>query len=280
MKRNLTLFTVCVIISFGAACSQRAPSVSDTPPPNTTTPSLPRLDAGELTFAGTGTRGTVTETMSTESYTYVEVDTGSEKIWAAAPQFTINVGDEVMVPEGALMRDFHSKSLERDFPEIYFVNSILDSYGNSLSQGHDAQPGHPAMGGPLPAAGSTSPGAHNPNTLASTPVDVDFRGLKIPDGGKTVSEIVVGKADLSGKEITLRARVVKFIPNIMGTNWLHVQDGSGDASAGTNDLTVTADVDVKVGDTVLVNGRLSVDKDFGYGYKYAAIIEDAKVTVE
>lgn len=64
----------------------------------------------------------------------------------------------------------------------------------------------------------------------------------------------------------------------MGKNWLHLQDGSG--VEGTNDLTVTTTTTVKVGDVVLVNGVVSVDRDFGYGYSYDVIIEDAEVTVE
>ena len=74
--------------------------------------------------------------------------------------------------------------------------------------------------------------------------------------------------------------MVKFNQQIMGKNWLHIRDGSGEADAKTNDLTVTTGVTAKVGDTVLVTGKLVLDKDFGYGYKYAVIIEDAKVTVE
>ena len=64
----------------------------------------------------------------------------------------------------------------------------------------------------------------------------------------------------------------------MGKNWIHIQDGTGDA--GANDLTVTTDVTANSGDTVLISGTLSLDKDFGYGYAYGVIVEDAEVTVE
>jgi hypothetical protein len=64
----------------------------------------------------------------------------------------------------------------------------------------------------------------------------------------------------------------------MGKNWIHLQDGSG--QQGTNDLTVTTSGTANAGDTVVVAGKLSVDKDFGYGYKYAVIVEDAQVTKE
>ena len=64
----------------------------------------------------------------------------------------------------------------------------------------------------------------------------------------------------------------------MGKNWVHVQDGTG--GSGTNDLTVTTNATAAVGDTVLVRGKLGADKDFGFGYKYDILIEDAALTVE
>jgi hypothetical protein len=65
----------------------------------------------------------------------------------------------------------------------------------------------------------------------------------------------------------------------MGKNWLHVRDGSG--AEGTNDLTVTtAGAMPNVGDTVVVTGPVVLNKDFGMGYQYDVLIEDAQVTVE
>ena len=107
---------------------------------------------------------------------------------------------------------------------------------------------------------------------------MDFSGIKKPEGGKTVAELYAEKDKLSGKEVTVRGKVVKFSAGIMGTNWIHMQDGTGGEDA--NDLTVTTDATVAVGDTVLVKGVLAADKDFGYGYKYAVIVEKSDVTVE
>lgn len=95
--------------------------------------------------------------------------------------------------------------------------------------------------------------------------------------GKTVAEIYAGKDSLAGTVVNVRGKVVKFSSQIMGKNWAHVQDGTG--SAGTNDLTVTTQDAAKVGDTVLVSGTITLNKDFGAGYFYALIIEEAKLTV-
>ena len=212
--------------------------------------------------------GEVVETMNSGGYTYVQVDTGDEKIWAAAPKCRVNVGDQVTVPEGMPMRDFHSKTLDRDFELIYFVASFQNPTGVTSSKGNGMPTGHPPMAD------------HPPLPHKSTPKEIDVSGVEKAEGGKTVAEIYADKADLSGKKVTLRGRVVKFNAQIMGKNWLHVRDGSGDAAAGTNDLTVTTAAAAQVGDTVLVTGEVHLDKDFGYGYKYNVIIEDAQVVVE
>ena len=83
------------------------------------------------------------------------------------------------------------------------------------------------------------------------------------------------RTELAGKPVTVAGKVVKFNANIMGTNWLHVQDGSG--AAGTNDITVTTRDAVAVGDQVKVEGVVAVSRDFGMGYKFDVMIENAKV---
>lgn len=45
-------------------------------------------------------------------------------------------------------------------------------------------------------------------------------------------------------------------------------------------MTITTAMPAKLGDTVLVTGNVATNKDFGAGYEYAVILEDATVTVE
>jgi hypothetical protein len=112
----------------------------------------------------------------------------------------------------------------------------------------------------------------------SSKPQIDVSEVEKAKDGKTVAEIFAGKEDLAGKQVLVRGKVVKFLPQIMGKNWLHLQDGSG--SEGTNDLTVTTTAMAEVGDLVLVNGKVSVNRDFGYGYSYQVLLEDAAITVE
>jgi hypothetical protein len=108
---------------------------------------------------------------------------------------------------------------------------------------------------------------------------VDVSGITKAEGGMTVAEVFAGKEQLAGKPVTLRGKVVKSNSGIMGKNWIHVRDGSG--AEGTNDLTVTTmTAQPNVGDTVLVTGPLVLNKDFGMGYQYDVIVEDADVKIE
>ncbi|WP_051321525.1 hypothetical protein [Chrysiogenes arsenatis] len=141
---------------------------------------------------------------------------------------------------------------------------------------------------PAPAAASvqietppTPPGMMMPEghpAVAAVPQSFDFSDITPLEGGLTIENIFAQSAELSGKEVTLRGKVVKFSADIMGKNWVHVQDGTG--AEGTNDLTITTAATVNVGDIVVVKGTVTTEKDFGYGYFYNLIIEDGEITAE
>ena len=108
---------------------------------------------------------------------------------------------------------------------------------------------------------------------------VDLSGIAKADGGKTVAEVFAEKDALGGQPVIVRGKVVKVNAGIMGKNWLHVRDGSG--AEGTNDLTVTTAGELPaLGATVVVTGPVTLNKDFGMGYAYDVIVEDAEVKVE
>ena len=257
MKQLMTLFCIAAFsLTLLAGCGE------DTPAPTTEAakPSAQTAPAA-APEAAPGKTGKVTETMDAAGYTYVQVDTGAEQFWAAAPQFAVAVGDDIVVPEGMPMPDYHSKTLDRTFDMVYFVPSVLVGGAQNLSG--DVPADHPSMDGGKTVVEETT---------------VDLSGITVAEGGVTVEDMFTKKAELAGKSVSVRGKVVKFTPEIMGKNWIHLQDGTG--AAGTNDLTVTTSATAKTGDTVTVKGALVIDKDFGYGYAYDVIIEDAEVTVE
>jgi len=226
--------------------------------------------------------GTVVETIYASRYTYVQVDTGEKKVWVASPAFNGQPGDVVAVPSGLPMADFKSKTLDREFEMIYFVGAIHRQDENEATlQEPELPKDHPPVTGrqelpeghPAEAQMTHPPMSGMPDSPA-----VESGEIKPAAGGQTVSEIITGRKRLAGKKVKVRAKVVKFTPDIMGKNWLHVQDGTGDD--GTNDLIVTTGATVNVGDVVLIRGVVSADRDFGYGLKYPVIIENADVMLE
>jgi len=209
--------------------------------------------------------GTILETMNSGGYSYVHVDTGAEKVWAAGSQREgLTVGQTVSFNGGMVMSNFTAKSLDRTFEKIYFVSAIT-------LEGETAAP---AAGGMMGGSAGQTP-APSGNTVAA---DAGVSGVTPVAGGYTVGDIYAKASELGGKTVKVRGQVVKFTANIMGTNWVHVQDGTG--SGESKDLTVTTADQVAPGDMVVVEGPLSVDKDFGAGYKYHVIIENAKVVKE
>jgi hypothetical protein len=207
--------------------------------------------------------GTVIETVNAAGYTYVHFDTGKEKVWAAAPECVVAVGETVTISNPMPMRDYHSKTLDRTFELVYFVGGVE-------LEGAQRRPAAAPSGKPSWVQGGRGGAAKG--------VEVDLSGIERAAGGKTVEELYAGKADLAGQEIVVRGRVVKFMAGIMGKNWLHLRDGTGEP--GSDDLTVTTDAMVETGSTVLARGKITTDKDFGAGYRYELIIEDAEITVE
>jgi len=207
--------------------------------------------------AANGFSGIVLENINTAGYTYVLVDTGKGKVWAVAPQAIVKPGDTVTVSGIMPMPNYNSKTLHRTFDLVYFAGSI--SHKGQQLLGPAAMAGHGMMGS------SVVPMAN-----------MDFSGIRKPLQGKTVAEIFAEKDALAGKKVALAAKVVKASYGILGKNWLHVQDGTG--LTGANDLTVTTDANSQPGQTVLIEGLLSKDKDIGAGYKYTVLIENAKVT--
>jgi hypothetical protein len=242
---------------FSGVCS--ASETSDAEAPTAVPASVEAASTG-----GQFISGDIVETMDAAAYTYVLVDTGDRKVWAAGPRTAVNVGEKVVLRKGMAMRDFHSRTLDRTFDVIYFVGSIKGSDGAAPA------PKGSAILRAIPAHG-TSPEKATESTIGSS-------NIQKVSGGKTVAELFAEREKLAGQEVSVRGRVVKFYSGIMGRNWIHIRDGSG--SAGSNDLTVTTEDTAQLGDLVVIRGTLRTNQDFGHGYSYDVLVEQAKVSVE
>ena len=199
--------------------------------------------------------GTVAETIDAGGYTYIRIK--DSDTWIATATMEVSEGDPIEYSGGAEMLDFHSKSLDRTFESIWFVQKVSiteqDASRQAAAQGHAPIP----AGTPRDAA-----------TAAPAPGSIE----KL-DGGKNVEEILSDRAALHGQTVSLRAKVIKVSENIMGMNWVTLQDGTG--AAPDNKLLAISSEMVAVGEVVTAKGVLENDVDLGYGYKYAALLEEA-----
>lgn len=93
---------------------------------------------------------------------------------------------------------------------------------------------------------------------------------------QTVAALNKNKASLAGQTISAQGKVVKVNNGIMGRNFVHVQDGTGDATS--NNLIVTSKQTANVGDQVVISGVVVLNRDFGSGYSYPLLIEEATIT--
>jgi len=224
-------------------------------------------------------QGKAKEVLEGGGYTYVLIGAEKGDTWVAMPGTKIAVGDACTVAEGQLMQNFPSKSLNRTFEEIIFSSGLAGKDGAVAANPAAADKN---FGAAIQKEGGAATAAAEPVSPGSAKAVVPFADLKVAKaaGGNayTVADVFGKAASLNGKKVKIKAQVVKFSPQIMGKNWLHLQDGTGDSSKSTHDLVVTSAGKAEKGDIVTVEGVLAANKDFGGGYMYAVIVEDVTIT--
>lgn len=196
---------------------------------------------------------TVDEVIQTDSYTYLKVKENGKEYWMAVSQQKISEGEKYYYESGLEMKDFKSKALDRTFESIFFVQNISKEPIKKSN----------------PMAGKTSPKGKNAEAYESD-IHIDA-----PAGGVSIAELYASKSNYSGKNVTVKGKVVKVNKNIMSRNWVHIQDGT--KHDGNYDLTITSDQLPQVGDVITVEGKIALDKDFGAGYFYDLIMEEGKL---
>jgi len=263
--------------SLMCAISSCAKPASEAPAPNAAAGAQPQAVAqashdvpppAAVAGAVETVQGRVLESFDSSGYTYVRVKTDQGEVWAATLAFKVAVGDTVVVPLENPMRNFRSQALKRDFDLVYFATRIGKPGEAAPSASSGAlPPGHPPTN---PAATPESPMPAEPNAKL-------IDKIAPPQGGMAVANVWANRKSLAGKLITVRGKVMKYNPGIMGLNWIHLQDGSGVVKDGTHDLTVTTTNETRVGDVVTITGTVVVDKSFGAGYGYAVMLQGARV---
>jgi hypothetical protein len=215
-------------------------------------------------------KGTVLERLDAPPYSYIRIKTAEGESWVAVPKAETPNGAEITVSGAMPMQNFESKTLQRKFELVYF---------GTLGGTDGAPPPAAAAAAADPMGGPPANMAAQHAAAAAGPSDVG--NVKVPKAAgadaRTVAEVYAQRSALKEKAVTIRGKVVKYNEGIMGRNWLHIRDGSGSAGKD-NDLTITTADKAGVGDVVVVKGTVRVDKDFGAGYAYPVIVEDAKLS--
>lgn len=193
-------------------------------------------------------RGEVIDKKDVANYSYLELKENGKNYWIAVPTMDIEKGEMVAFSKFIEMKKFRSESLDKTFESVLFVDDA------KISQ-----------------TGMEIPKSH-PNVSSKKKMDLKIDPVP---GSKTISQIYQGKDNLSGKKVKVTGKVVKYNPGILNRNWIHIQDGTSDENSF--DLLVTSTDAVNVGDIVVAEGTLALDKDLGAGYVYKVLLEDAKV---
>ncbi len=218
----------------------------------------------QLQASAEGKSFEVVEIIQGNTYSYIKAKESTGEKWMAVSKQDIQTGEVYYYEEGLPMQNFHSKEIDRTFDEIYFVSAISTT---PFEKNSGAMSG---MGGMGSMHGSEMDHAHSGkmNTEQNSAITLEKSA-----GELTVAQVFAKKEEFSGKEIELRGIVVKVNREVMGKNWIHIQDGTNDN--GNFDLTVTSSDLAEVNDEIKVKGKLILNKDFGYGYFYDVIMEDA-----
>lgn len=188
------------------------------------------------------------EVLQVNSYTYIRVKEGDKEYWVAGPTMDVKKGETLYFEKSMEMKNFESKELKRTFDSLFFVDNI-SKIPPATAEGIMATPQKP--------------------TLEKMNVSVSPAA-----GGITISQLFSNVNSYANKTVLMKGKVVKVNNGIMGKNWAHIQDGT--SSGGDFDLTVTTNDVVTVGDVLTFEGKISLNKDFGYGYTYKVLLEDAK----
>jgi len=199
----------------------------------------------------------VLEINQVSSYTYLRVIENDKEKWLAVPTIETEVGDMLFYKGGTEMLNFRSKELDKTFSSVLFLEKATKNKGDLKDR-------------TFQLSGSD---LHQGNTKKKVE---KLKSIIAPaEGGISIAELMENKKLYDGKIVKIKGQVMKFNSKILGKNWVHLQDGT--AFNGLFDLTLTTNAVVQLEEVVVLEGKVTLDKDFGYGYFYELIIEDAQL---
>jgi hypothetical protein len=277
MNKVITLVCSIILIAGLTACSgDKSKDQAATPQP-----AGQQAASAPVGAPATPVTGKVLETMNAGGYTYLNVENAEGAKWIAVNQADVKVGDEVTYLDGMVMQNFTSKSLDRTFPEIVFSSGLVgpgSSLPGSPAAGSGAESFSQALTSESGSAMDTAAGLATGSLKAVVPLGEIKIEKAAGENGYTIAEIHSKAEELNGKAVVVRGKVVKVSPGIMGRNWIHIQDGTGSPDDSTHDLVITTSQEPAADwDIIIMEGVIAANKDFGSGYSYDVIIEEASI---
>ena len=200
----------------------------------------------------------VKEVLQTNGYTYLRVIENGKEDWLAVVKIPAKVGQTYTYDDAAPMMDFTSKELKRTFPKIYFLSKLTEVKDKASTE--------PAND-PVKVKKKTS---DDKKSESKKEIHIDP-----VHGGLTIETLLQNATIWEGKVVQVRGEVTKFSKDIMSRNWIHIQDGTN--FSGKKELVITSDATVKEGDVITFEGLVKLKQDFGSGYYFEVLLEDALV---
>ncbi|MGK9477715.1 GW dipeptide domain-containing protein [Melioribacter sp. OK-6-Me] len=187
----------------------------------------------------------VEDVIQVKNYTYLNVDEKGNKYWIAVPKAEFNKGEVIYFNNYMEMKNFKSTELNKVFDSLFFVDYVEKQLGTGTL------------------------------TTPQKP-KIDKLEIKVEPlpGGITIAELYAKSDAYKNKVVKIRGKVIKVNSGIMGKNWVHIQDGT--SKDGNYDLTITTNENVNPGEVLTFEGKITLDKDFGYGYSYKVLMEEAR----
>jgi len=217
--------------------------------------------------------GKVLEIKPAMGYKYLKIDEEGKEIWVAIANAPVKIGDKIGYDKKTKMTNFKSKTLDQEFKEVYFASEV---YLPQQATGPKSMKQMLGLG-----AAKKDPHAGMGRSMSPEPEEETPAKPFVKKDAYTVEEIHMWRKSLKDQIISIKGSVYKVSRGIMKLDWVHVGDGTGNEKKLTDDLVFTASsAKVEKGDKIIAKGKVIVDKDFGYGYFYKVIIQDASFEVQ
>jgi hypothetical protein len=245
------IYYLSIIVLLLASCKAKPTIIQEDTPESvgmeaSSTPASTPMDLHEVKSI---------DVQHTAKYTYVQVLEGTKSFCVAIPlDKEIKKGSTYYFRGGIIMAN----------PEVLQFSEKFETV--MISPGLSENP----LAVNTPAASTTAP-------IAGDGIKIKEVKIETAPGVTTLAELFKNPEKFEGKTIKVQGQCVKLNRMILNKNWLHIQDNTTNKDGQKYDLTITTLDEVQLGDIVIFEGKLALNKDFGAGYKYDVILEESKL---